>query len=219
MPNVAGWNHTNISVTWNVQDPETGIAASSGCSTTSFVTETASTILTCSATNGVGLSSSASITLMIDKSAPTVTFANHPSTYLVDQQVDIACVAIDVLSGIASTTCQNIHGPAYSFNLLPSHNTFSASATDRADNTGNGSTSFDVKVTCGSLGNLTLRFLTNKSLGQSAQSKLNAICAAANPRVKTRAIQAYIQFVQFEQARHELTANQATILIRLARAL
>jgi CSLREA domain-containing protein len=73
-PNANGWNNTDVTVTWNVSDPESGIASSSGCGATTLTSETAGTTLTCSATNGAGLSSSKSVTVKIDKTPPTVTY-------------------------------------------------------------------------------------------------------------------------------------------------
>lgn len=72
-PNEAGWNNGDVTVSWNVDDPESGIASSSGCDTITFTTETAGITMTCTATNGSGLSTSASMTIKIDKTAPTIT--------------------------------------------------------------------------------------------------------------------------------------------------
>ena len=62
-PNNAGWHKTDVTVTWSTSDPESGIGASSGCNTTALTAETTGTTLTCSATNGAGLSSTASVTV------------------------------------------------------------------------------------------------------------------------------------------------------------
>lgn len=65
-----GWYVSNVSVSWSVTDPESGVASSSGCTPVTLSSNTAGTTLTCSATNGVGLSSSYPITIQIDQSAP-----------------------------------------------------------------------------------------------------------------------------------------------------
>ncbi len=80
--------------------------------------------------------------LMIDKTPPAVSYTGNAGTYTADQNVAITCAAADSLSGVANTTCSNITGPAYSFGV--GTHTFSASATDNAGNTGNGSTTFTV---------------------------------------------------------------------------
>ncbi len=76
-----GWYESNVTVTWNVSDPESGIASSSGCnSTTTLTADTAGVTLTCSATNGAGLTSSAPVTMKIDKTPPSITCRTTPST-------------------------------------------------------------------------------------------------------------------------------------------
>ncbi len=80
MPNPAGWNQTNVTVSWSVTDPESGIASSSGCGTTTLTAETAGTALTCSATNGAGLSNSVSVTIKIDKTPPSIACSVSPNT-------------------------------------------------------------------------------------------------------------------------------------------
>ena len=142
LPNGNGWNNTDVTVTWSVSDPESGIASSSGCDAMTLTSEISGTMLTCSATNGAGSSSSESVTVNIDKTLPTVTYAGNADTYTPDQTVNITCSATDDRSGVGSTTCADISGPASSFG--PGTHTFSATATDLAGNVGSGSTTFTV---------------------------------------------------------------------------
>lgn len=79
-PNTAGWNDTNVTVSWEVQDPETGVTSSSGCATTLLSADTAGTTLTCVATNGAGLSNSVSIVVKIDKTPPSIVCSVSPNT-------------------------------------------------------------------------------------------------------------------------------------------
>ena len=141
-PNGNGWNNADVTVTWSVSDPESGIASSSGCDALTLTSETSGTTLTCSASNGASLVSSQSVTVKLDKTLPTVTYAGNAGTYTFDQTVNITCSATDNLSGVGSTTCADISGPASSFG--PGTHTFSATATDLAGNVGNGSTTFTV---------------------------------------------------------------------------
>jgi hypothetical protein len=289
-PNGNGWNNSNVTVSWNVSDPESGIASSNGCGSSTLTTETSGTTLTCTATNGGGLSSSKSVTVKIDKTAPTVsgsrlpapngsgwnntdvaasftctdglsgigscgptpqvlsaegagqsrtgtavdkagntasttvsginidktaptvTYSGNAGTYTIDQSVAITCAANDSLSGLASNTCANINGPAYTFTL--GTNSFSASATDLAGNTGSGSTSFTVVVTYESLRSLTRQFVGQRGILNSLEAKLNAAEAAAargNANAKQGAITAYINEVQAQSGK-ALTADQAAIL-------
>jgi hypothetical protein len=73
-----GWYVSNVTVTWDVSDPDSGIASSSGCGATVFTADTAGTTLTCSATNGVGLMASVPITIKIDKTAPIIEGTRTP---------------------------------------------------------------------------------------------------------------------------------------------
>ncbi len=219
-PNANGWNNTDVTVTWNVSDPESGIGSSSGCGATTLTSETAGTTLTCSATNGAGLTSSKSVTVKIDKTPPTVTYAGNAGVYTVDQTVNIACSAADNLSGVDSTTCADISGPAYSFGL--GTHTFSATATDKAGNVGSGSTTFTVQVTYASLCALTQQFVSaNPDLGQSLCAQLSAAEAAAargNLKAKRGALKAYRNEVR-AQIGKALTAGEAAILIQLSQHL
>ena len=74
-----GWYVSNVTVTWSVADPESGIASSTGCSSTSIIADTAGFALTCSATNGAGLSSSNVVTIMRDATPPTITASISPA--------------------------------------------------------------------------------------------------------------------------------------------
>ena len=67
-----GWYISNVTVNWSVSDPESGIASSSGCGSTTLTADTAGVTLTCSATNGAGLSSSSPVTIKIDKTPPAI---------------------------------------------------------------------------------------------------------------------------------------------------
>src|SRR5205807_7980901 len=44
-----GWYRSNVGVSWNVTDPESGIASSSGCTPTTLTADTAGMTLMCSA--------------------------------------------------------------------------------------------------------------------------------------------------------------------------
>lgn len=76
LPNAAGWNNSNPTVTWSVSDPDSGIATSTGCGSTTISTDTTGQQVTCSATNGSGLSNSQSVTIKLDKTAPNAPTAS-----------------------------------------------------------------------------------------------------------------------------------------------
>jgi hypothetical protein len=99
-----GWYRSAVAVNWSVSDPESGVASSTGCAPTNLTADTAGITLTCSATNGVGLSSSVPINIKIDQTPPVISGMpalqcslpplNHPVL-----QVDNVSAA-DALSGL-----------------------------------------------------------------------------------------------------------------------
>jgi sugar lactone lactonase YvrE len=106
-PNAAGWNNQNVTVSWTVTDPESGIATSTGCASSSITTETAGVTLTCSAVNGNGLTGSASVTVKLDKTPPSASAVvapdpNPPGWRLAP--VTITFTGTDSLSGPAACT-------------------------------------------------------------------------------------------------------------------
>jgi outer membrane protein assembly factor BamB len=101
-----GWFTGPVNVTWSVTDPESGIASSSGCSATTLSSDTAGTTLTCTATNGAGLSSTASVTIKLDATAPTVSCTAPPSGWSASD-VSVTCQAGDAVSGLASGTASS----------------------------------------------------------------------------------------------------------------
>jgi uncharacterized delta-60 repeat protein len=68
-----GWYTGAVTVSWSVADPESGIASSSGCDPLQVTQDTPGRTLTCSATNGVGLSASVPVTIKVDRSSPAFT--------------------------------------------------------------------------------------------------------------------------------------------------
>jgi hypothetical protein len=81
-----GWYRSAVTVNWTVTDPESGIVSSTGCAATNLTADTAGITLMCSASNGVGLSTSVPINIKIDKTPPVISgmpslqcsVPNHP---------------------------------------------------------------------------------------------------------------------------------------------
>jgi len=115
LPNGAGWNNTvPVTVTWTVVDPESGIASqSTGCGTTVLNAQTPGTVVTCSATNGAGLSGSASVLVKIDTSAPVTSNAvATPDPVIINTDVTITATVTDTGgSHVASAEFQVDGGP------------------------------------------------------------------------------------------------------------
>jgi parallel beta-helix repeat protein len=104
-PNANGWNNSNVTVSWSVSDLESGIASSGGCGSTTLISETAGTTITCSATNGAGLSASQSVTVRIDKTPPSITGSRTPAPNAAgwnNTDVTVSFTCSDGLSGVSS---------------------------------------------------------------------------------------------------------------------
>jgi YVTN family beta-propeller protein len=71
-----GWYTSPVSVSWSVSDPESGISSSSDCNTTTLVSYTPDVTLTCSVTNGAGLSSSVPVSVKV--ATPITLFSMGP---------------------------------------------------------------------------------------------------------------------------------------------
>ncbi len=213
-----GWYNTAVTIHWTCSDAVSGVASCpadqdiSGEGADQTVSGTATDI----AGNSITVDSAP---VSIDLTPPTVTYSGNLGTYTVDQTVTITCTASDALSGIDTTTCQNITGPAYSFAL--GNNSFGASATDKAGNSADGSVSFTVVVTPDSLSNLTNQFETNAAVRNQLQHDLTGIRLATIGHVaflKSLFVSQYTSTVNGQRGR-TLTDAQADTLIRLARSL
>jgi len=161
-----GWYTSKVDVSWALDGGGLPITSTSGCDPVSISTDTAGTTLTCTAGSAAG-STTASVTVKRDATPPVVTYGGNAGTYTADQAVSIACNASDPSpgSGLDSSTCAGLDAPAYSLGL--GTHTLSATARDRAGNTGSGSTTFTVVVTPPSLCALTLAFVEGSDKYQS----------------------------------------------------
>jgi WD40-like Beta Propeller Repeat len=248
-----GWNVTApVTVAVNATDPDGGLAGAPACTDAMNGGSPASLVVSasepsyavsvsgegthainCTATDGPGNHASASDTVKIDTQPPVVSYTGNAGSYTVDESVSITCTNSDPTpgSGLASSTCENVAGPAYSFAL--GTNMFSADATDVAGNKGHGSVMFTVQVTPASLCQVTKQFVeTSTHFGSlppvvraAIDAKLTAICTAlananlTNPQLKALAVAAYDKGVQFLAAFGWLTGDQAATLTRLAAGL
>ncbi len=216
--NGAGWNNSDVTVAWNWTDGGSSIDAAH-CTQSSTSSGEGSITLTSTCTDVAGNSASDSVTVNVDKTAPSVTYSGNVGTYMVDQTVSISCSPSDALSGIASSTCAGVSGPAWSFGL-GSH-TYLASATDNAGNQGSGSTTFTVKVDASSLCALVTQWAKNAGIANSLCVKLNAAAAAAargQAKTKQNNIDAFDHEVSAQSGKG-FTAAHASLLVQFAAAL
>jgi alpha-tubulin suppressor-like RCC1 family protein len=218
--NSNGWYNASVSLGFSGVD-NTGGSGGVTCDAAKTYSgpDSATASMTGNCTDAAGNVGSATATFPYDATRPTVTYSGNAGTYTVDQTITITCLADDNLSGIASTTCATITGPAYSFAL--GSNTRSASATDKAGNTGSGSTSFTVGATFDSLATLSVRFSANSAVDKGLSDKLAAAKAAAakgDTKTKNNNLNAYRQQVSAQSGK-ALTKDQATMLINLSKSL
>ncbi|MFL6260036.1 MAG: hypothetical protein ACJ76Y_10015 [Thermoanaerobaculia bacterium] len=153
-PNGFGWNRAPVTVSFTCSDALSGLLSCAG--PVGLSAEGANQKVSGAAQDQALNTASATAFVNINVTPPTLQFSGNLGTYTVDQTVAIQCTAADNLSGIASSTCVPINGPAYAFTI--GLNTFSAEVVDRAGNANSAQTSFQVKVTYDSLCNLTTRF-------------------------------------------------------------
>lgn len=102
-----GWYTSNVTVSWDVTDPQSAITSTSGCGTSTVVTDTAGTTFACTATSAGG-TASVSVTIQRDTTAPTVACSVTPNAIwppnhkLVNANASVSVT--DPLSGSAGFT-------------------------------------------------------------------------------------------------------------------
>lgn len=127
-----GWYTSDVTVSWDVNDPESGITSSVGCDTAILVTDTTGETLTCSATNGAALTNSASVIIPIDKAAPTITWNSlinsGDSFFFGSVPTAPTCTASDSLSGLDGSCVVS------GYTAMVGSHTLTATAKDNAGN-------------------------------------------------------------------------------------
>jgi len=99
------WYTSDVSVRWDVQDPQTPISAQTGCDTVTVTDDTTGTTFTCAATSEGG-TSTASATVKRDATPPTLTCTPTPSVLWPPNgrpvAVSVAVGLTDATSGAAA---------------------------------------------------------------------------------------------------------------------
>ena len=136
-PNAAGWNKGTVMVSFIAFDSGSGLAANPSPASVLHTTETAGTVDSSTATDRVGNSTTVSVTVKLDKTAPTApgapdSPANAAGWHHEPVTVSFACA--DALSGIKACTAPT------TFTADGTGQTASGSATDNADNASTTST-------------------------------------------------------------------------------
>jgi hypothetical protein len=104
-PNSAGWNSSNVGITWAAADAGSGVASGPTPASDSQTTNTAGLPKTATATDRLGNIGNGSVTVKLDKAAPTITGSRSPAANAngwnaTDVTVSFTCD--DALSGIKS---------------------------------------------------------------------------------------------------------------------
>ena len=140
-PNDAGWNNTNVTVTFTCSDTTSGIASCPG--DVLLPQDGANQVITGTATDIAGNTASASVTVNLDKTPPVVTMVSPlPGATIEDPSVIVQGTINETLSGVASITCNGtpttLSGFSFTCNiaLVTGQNTIQTAATDLAGNTG-----------------------------------------------------------------------------------
>jgi hypothetical protein len=155
----------------------------------------------------------------IDMTAPVLSVVGG-GVFYVDQNVDATCMATDELSGVASTTCGSVSGPAYQLGV----GTFplAASATDNAGNVATGSVTVTIKANADSLCHLVERFASKAAYAKAPCALLHSAQAdiergfKLGARIKILAFQALVSLlrgVAFSTAEVSILKNLAGDLI------
>jgi hypothetical protein len=140
-PNAAGWNNTDVMVSFVCSDTMSGIAFCP--SPVQMDNEGADQVVTGTAMDNAGNSASVSVAVNIDKTPPVVTIISPlPGANLQEPAVNVQGTVSDALSGVATVTCNGM--PASLTNgsficdiaLVEGDNDIATEATDLAGNTG-----------------------------------------------------------------------------------
>jgi len=214
------WTNHDVSVHFDCADNAGGSGVGSLTPDQTVTNQGDGQAVTGTCTDNAGNTASATFSgIRIDKTTPAVTYSDNADSYSVDQQIAISCTASDALSGLASTTCADTAGPAYTFGL--GAHTLSAQASDNAGNQGSASTTFNVQVSHDSLCTLTSQFSTSPGVASGLCAKLAAASQAA-ARGQDQAKQNILAAFDHQlaaQAGKALTSYQADVLTRLGAAL
>lgn len=159
LANAAGWNNTDVTITWNWTDDAGGSgldAAQCAASSNSSGEGTVPVIATCK--DLAGNTGDGTATVKVDKTAPVVSVTNPVSgTYPNTATVVLTWTASDLLSGLDGQVAKldgnsvtNGHNVNLFLEALGTH-TLEVSATDKAGNSTTQQVQFTVGVTAQSL--------------------------------------------------------------------
>ncbi|WP_117170023.1 OmpL47-type beta-barrel domain-containing protein [Paraliobacillus sediminis] len=227
------WYNKPVTIDFNAEDQESGTNKTfytvntgepqEGTSVT-LEEDGAHTIAYWSEDNAGNVEEQKSFSIAIDRTAPTIEFSESTDTiFTVDQEITIAVVVEDALSGGATSDFEKIIIPAYQLGL-GTHD-FEATAHDLAENSATQSLSIKVEVDFDSLANLTKQFVDENGGEQQLVEYLQTTLANAKNANESDdqdeldlQLTAYINAVKATST-DALTDEQANVLISLAKTL
>ena len=213
-PNAAGWYGAPVTVSFHCHDALSGIDS---CPAPVTVGEGANGAASGTAVDRAGNTATATVEgLNVDETGPVVAYTGNKRTYTVADTVSITCAATDTLSGIASSTCADLSGPAWQFVLGTTM--ANASATDLAGNTGDGSVAFTIIVDASSLEQLLQQIVDDSGVASSLSAKVDAIATAPNANAKAGKLKAFDNEVDAQTGK-SISADVAAMLKQLAASL
>jgi len=137
--NGAGWNTTDVTVTWHWADNAGGSGiAPVNCTTSSTSSGAGSITLSATCKDVAGNTGSASYTVKVDKTAPTLAPTVVPNPVLLGGTATAIANASDATSGIATQSC----GPIVTSSV--GTKTVTCTATDHAGNTNSATAAYIV---------------------------------------------------------------------------
>jgi hypothetical protein len=209
-----GWYTSTVTVSWSVVDNESAVSSQSGCDPTPLSSDTAGTTLTCTATSGGG-SNSQSVTVRIDRTAPTVSGTVSPNPVLQNLSASATPSASDALSGVVGSSCAPVNTSTVGTNL-----SVACTATDGAGNVGSGTASYTVISASTATSNLTIqvRSMGLGNLENPLLAKLRAAQADLAAGNRAGAIADLTNFINQLNAQRgkRITSAQADALIAVA---
>ena len=127
-----GWFTSAVTVEWTVEDPDSPITSSDGCSPTTLTFDTAGADLTCMATSAGGPASE-TVTVKIDKTPPSVSVSGvaDQGVYDIGNVPAAGCTTSDSLSGVFAEATLSVTGGDNGVGV------FTAVCSGAQDNAGN----------------------------------------------------------------------------------
>jgi hypothetical protein len=104
--NAAGWNKSDVTITWSATDAGSGVNGVPSPATDSVTADTAGVTKTATAIDRLGNSATGSVTVKLDQTAPTITGSRSPaanSNGWNNSDVTVSFTCSDPLSGIAAS--------------------------------------------------------------------------------------------------------------------